>query len=68
MFNSQAPGVPELARQGIFQLSRLTVNCYVKTMKKYPLHLNLTDFLKILSVPHDHWGKHNNFMNFFSKN
>ena len=31
--NSQAPDVPELAHQGIFQLSRLSVNCYVKTVK-----------------------------------
>ena len=66
-FNSQAPDVPELAHQGTFQLSRLSVNCYVKTMKKYPLHLNLTDFLKILSVPHDHCGSHNYFIIFFRK-
>ena len=32
--NSQAPDVPELAHKGILQLSRLSVNCYVKTMKK----------------------------------
>ena len=57
-FNSQAPNVPELAHQGIFQLSRLSVN-YVKIMKKYPPHLNLTDFMKILSVPKDHCGSHN---------
>ena len=31
--NSQAPDVPELADQGIFQLSRLSVNCFVKTLK-----------------------------------
>ena len=48
LINCQAPDVPELAHQGIFQLSRLSVSCYVKTMKKYPLHLNLTDFMKIL--------------------
>ena len=24
--------------------------------------------MKILSVPQDHWGSHNNFMKFFSKN
>ena len=58
----------ELAHQGIFQLSWLSVNCYVKTMKKYPLHLNGSDFMKILSVPQDHCGSHNNFMKFFSKN
>ena len=34
--NSQAPDVPELTHQGIFQLSRLSVNCYVKTMKNIP--------------------------------
>ena len=66
--NSQAPDVPELAHPGILQLSRLSVNCYVKTVKKYPLHFNPTDFLKILSVPQDHCGSHNNFMKFFSKN
>ena len=62
--NSQAPDVPELAHQGIFQLSRLSVNCYVKTIKKYPLHLNLTNFVKVLSVPHDYCGSHNNFIKF----
>ena len=46
--DSQAPEVPKLAHQGIFQLSRLSVNCYVKTMKKYLLHLNRRDFMKIL--------------------
>ena len=34
-FNSQAPHLPELAHQAIFQLSRLNVNFYVKKMKKY---------------------------------
>ena len=29
-FNSQAPDVPELAPQGSFQLSRLSVNCMPK--------------------------------------
>ena len=66
--NSLAPDVPELAHQGIFQLLRLSVDRYVKTMKKYPLHLNLTDFLKILSVPQDHCGRHNNFFFNFSEN
>ena len=56
--NSQAPDVPELAHQGIFQLSRLSANWYVKTMKKYPLHLKLTDFMKILSVLLDHCESH----------
>ena len=65
--HSQAPDVPELAHQGIFQLSRLSVNCYVKKMKKYPLHLNLTDFMKILSERQDHCGSQNNFMIFFEK-
>ena len=32
--NSQAPDVPELAHQDIFQLSRLTVNSYLNTVKK----------------------------------
>ena len=66
--NSQAPDVPELAHQGIFQLSRLSINCYVKTTKKCSLYLSRTDFLKILSVPQDHCGSHNNLMKFFSKN
>ena len=66
--NSQAPDVPELAHPGIFQLSRLSVNCYVKTVKKYPLHLNRADFMKILSLPQDHYGSHNNFLKIFSKN
>ena len=66
--NSQAPVVLELAHEGIFQLSRLSVNYYVKKMKKYPLHLKLTDFIKVLSVPQDRCGSHNNLMKFFSKN
>ena len=53
--NSQAPDVPELAHPGIFQLSRLSKSCYVKTVKKYPLHFNRADFLKIMSVPQDHY-------------
>ena len=32
IFNSQAPNMPELAHQGIFQLTRLSVNCCVKTV------------------------------------
>ena len=32
--NSQAPDVPELAHQDLFQLSRLSGNCCVKMMKK----------------------------------
>ena len=47
--NSQAPDVPELAHQGIFQLSRLSVN-FCQNTEKYPLHLNRTYFMKILSV------------------
>ena len=66
--NSQAPDVPELARQGIFQLSRLSVNCNVKTVKKCSLYLSRTNFLKRLSVPQDHCGSHDNFMKFFSEN
>ena len=65
--NSQAPDVPELAHQGIFHFSRLSVNCYVKTVKKYSLYLNRADFMRALSVPQDHCGTHNNFMNFFQK-
>ena len=38
---SQAPAVPELAHRGIFQFSRLSLNCYVKTGK------NITLFKKI---------------------
>ena len=67
-FNSQAPDVPELAHQGIFQFSQLSVNCYVETVKKYSLYLNRTDFMRVLSVPQDHCGTHNNFMKIFSKN
>ena len=66
--NSQAPDVPELAHQGIFQFSQLSVNCYVETVKKYSLYLNRTDFMRVLSVPQDHCGTHNNFMKIFSKN
>ena len=44
------------------------MNLDVKTMKKDPLHFNLTDFMKVFSVPQDHCGKHNNFIKFFSKN
>ena len=50
--NSHAPDKPDLAHQAFFQLSRLSVNSKVKTMKKYPLHLNPTD-MKILSIPQD---------------
>ena len=49
LINSQAPDVTELAHQGFFQRSRLSVNCYVKTVKKYSLYLNRADFMKILS-------------------
>ena len=35
LFNSQAPDVPELAHRGIFRLSRLSVNSYLQTVKKY---------------------------------
>ena len=65
--NSQAPDVPELAHHGILQLSRLNVNCYDKTVKKYPLHLDCADFMKILSGPQDHCGSHNYFLKNFSK-
>ena len=34
-------------------------------MKKFLLHLNLTNFMKILSVPQDHFGSQNNFMKVF---
>ena len=57
--------MPELADHGIFQLTWLHVNCYVKMMKKYPLRLNLMDFMKILSVPQDYCGIHNNFRKIF---
>ena len=43
----------------VLQLSRLSVSCYVKTVKKYPLYLNRADFMKILSVPQNHCGSHN---------
>ena len=67
-FNSQAPDVPELANQGIFHFSRLSVNCYVKTVKKYSFYLNRTDFMKVLSVQQDHCGTRYNFMKIFWKN
>ena len=67
-FNSQAPDVPELAHHGIFQLSRLSVNCFVKTVKEYSLHLKRADFMKILSLQQDHCGSQNNFLKIFSKN
>ena len=68
LINSQAPDVTELAHQGFFQRSRLSVNCYVKTVKKYSLNLNRSDFMRVLSVPQDHCRTHNNFMKIFSKN
>ena len=68
MINSQAPDVLELAHQVIFLSSRLSVNCFVKTGKKYSLYLNRTDLMRVLSVPQDHCGTHNNFMKIFSKN
>ena len=60
--------MPELAHPGIFQLSQLSVNCYVKTVKNYPLPFNRADFMKIMSVPQDHYGRHNNFLEIFSIN
>ena len=66
LINSQAPDVPELAHQGIFQLSQLSVNCYVNTTKKCSLNLSRKDFFIILSVPQDHCGSHNNLLKFFS--
>ena len=55
-FNSKVPDVPELAHQDIFQLSRLSFNCYAKTVRKNRPYLNLTDFMRTLSVirPHFH--------------
>ena len=41
LFNSQAPDVPELALRGIFQLSRLSVNCFVKTVKNISIILTV---------------------------
>ena len=41
---------------------------YVKTLKKYNLHFNRADFMKIMSVPQDHYGSHDNFLKIFSKN
>ena len=58
--------MPELAHPGILQLSRLSVNCYVKTVKTYPLHLKRENFMKILSVPQDHCGSHNNFSKIYT--
>ena len=62
ILNSQAPDVPELVHQGIFQLSRLSVDCYVKTVKNYSLSLNQTNFMKVQSVQQDHCGSRNYFM------
>ena len=36
--NSQVPDVPELAHQGIFQLSQLRMTCYAKTVKIFLLY------------------------------
>ena len=33
LVNSQAPVSPELASRGVFRLSRLSLNSYVKTIK-----------------------------------
>ena len=60
--------MPELAHQGIFLFSRLTVNCFVKTVKNYSIYLNCTDFMRVLSVLQEHCGTHNNLMKIFSKN
>ena len=59
---------PTCQNFSVLKAEPLGVNCYVKTVKKYPLHLNRADFMKILSVPYDHCGSHNNFLKFFSKN
>lgn len=46
--NSQAPDVPGMTHQSMFQLSRLSLKWYVQTMKKYPLtFLNHNNFMKI---------------------
>ena len=66
--NSQAPDVPEFSHQRIFQLSRLSMNCYVKTVKKYSLYLKREDFMEILSVPQDHCQSQNYFTKIFSEN
>ena len=73
IFNSQAPDVPKLARQGIFKLSRLRVNCYVKTLKIISFILTLRILLSGLPYENtisiqDDCETHNNFMNFFTKN
>ena len=68
MLNSQAPDVPEFAHQGICQFAWLSVNCYVKMMKKYSSYLNRTDFMRVFSVPKDHCSTHNNFMKIFPEN
>ena len=57
----------ELTNLSILQLSRVSVNSYVKTVGKYPLYLKRADFLKILSVPSDHCESRDNFIK-FSKN
>ena len=63
---SQSPNVPELSHQNIFQLSRLSMNCFVETVKKSDF-LNRTDFIKSLSVSQNHRVSNNNVMKIFSK-
>ena len=46
----------------IFQFSELSIKCCAKKMKKYLFYLNRTDFMNILSVPHDHLESQNNFI------
>ena len=57
--------MPELAHQGIFQLSRPSVNCHVKTVEEYPPFLNRKDFMQVPSVSQDHGGSHKNLMEIF---
>ena len=61
--------MPELAHQGIFQFSRLSLNCYVKTVEKYPPVKPYGFYESTISITacdsQDHGGSHKNFMKIF---
>ena len=59
--NSQAPDVPELAHQGVFQLSRLSVNCCVKTEKISPSFKPYRFYENTVSTAGSFWKSYNDF-------
>ena len=59
--NSKAPDVPELAHQGIFQLSRLSVNCCVKNERISPSFKPYRFYENTVSTAGSFWKSYNDF-------